>query len=103
MNLKSWKLWSALTSAAVGAAVNFATELRNDVLAWIAVIGLTVLAWWLGSVADQERRRRVVSPPLHQISPVLRWEERKGDARRMVSTTSVRVATEFLKRVPPSL
>lgn len=103
MSLKSWKLWGALATAGVSVAVNLATEWKYNVLAWLAVPVLVVLAVWLGSMADQSGRRGVPGRRVQQISPVLRWDERSGDARRTVSTTSVEVATEFLKRVPPPL
>ena len=100
MNLKSWKLWGALVTAGTAVAVNFATEWKYNVLVWLVVLGLVLLAVWLDSKADQGGRRGG-SDRARQITPVLRWEERNGAARRTVSTTSEKVATEFLKRFPP--
>ncbi|GAA1014022.1 hypothetical protein Aple_042620 [Acrocarpospora pleiomorpha] len=103
MNLKSWKVWGAFATAGVGVAVNLATEWKYNLLAWAAVPVLSALALWLASMADRGGQREVTGHMGQQILPVLRWEERNGHAHRMVSTTSEKVATEFLKRVPPPL
>ncbi|RSN14344.1 hypothetical protein DMB42_07420 [Nonomuraea sp. WAC 01424] len=103
MNLKSWKLWGALATAGIGVAVNFATEWKYNLLVWAAVLVLVVLAVWLDSMAEQSGKLGATGSREQRKPPVLCWEERNGDARRTVSTTSEKVATEFLKRVPPPL
>ncbi|MFC5754919.1 hypothetical protein [Actinomadura rugatobispora] len=104
MKIKPWKVWGALATAGVAIAVNLATEWKYNLLTWAVVLGLVVLAVWFDSKADQGEQHS--EPSRHrgqQIPLVLRCEERNGDARRSVSTTSEKVATEFLKRVPPPL
>ncbi|GAA0384664.1 hypothetical protein Acor_47780 [Acrocarpospora corrugata] len=103
MNLRSWKVWGAFATAGVGVAVNLATEWKYNVLAWAAVPVLSLLALKLGSMADQAGQREATYHQGPQIPPVLRWEERNGRAHRTVSTTSEKVATEFLRRIPPPL
>lgn len=99
MNLKPRKLWSALATAALGVVVNLATELKHNLLAWIAVPVLAILVAELESMVDQGRQRRVLRSQEQALPPVLHYEERNGTAHRTMSTTSEKVATEFLKRV----
>jgi len=103
MNLKARKLWGALTGAGLAVVVNLATEWKHNLLAWAAVPVLAVLVVVLDSLVGKERRRRAPRSRRQPLPLVLHWEEWNGRAHRTVSTTSEKVATEFLKRVPPPL
>lgn len=103
MRLNSWTVWSAVATAAAGVAVNLATEWKHDILAWFAVLVLAVLVGCLGSMADQSGMGKVADRRKRQEHPVLRWDEQNGTARRTVSTTSEKVASQFLRSVPPPL
>jgi len=103
MNLKARKLWCALTAASLAVAVNLATEWKHNLLAWAAVPVLAVLGAWIETMVDKGRQHRATRSRSQPLPVVLHYDERNGSARRTVSTTSEKVATEFLKRVPPPL
>ncbi|GGO05525.1 hypothetical protein GCM10011574_17390 [Microbispora bryophytorum] len=103
MNLKARNLWGALATAGLAVVVNLATEWKHNLLAWVAVPVLATLAVLLEPTIDKGRRHRATSHHRQPLLLVLHWEERNGNARRTVSTTSEKVATEFLRRVPPPL
>ncbi|MBO4269944.1 hypothetical protein [Microbispora triticiradicis] len=100
MNLKAWKLWAALIAASLDVAVNLATEWKHNMLAWAALPVLAGLGAWTGTMADKGIQRRTTRNKWQPLPVVLHYDERNGSARRTVSTTSEKVATEFLKRVP---
>ncbi|MBP2705973.1 hypothetical protein JOL79_19380 [Microbispora sp. RL4-1S] len=100
MNLKARKLWCALTAASLAIAVNLATEWKHDLLAWAAVPALAVMGAWAETMVDKGRQHRAARNKWQSLPVVLHYDERNGSTRRTVSTTSEKVATEFLKRVP---
>jgi hypothetical protein len=100
MKLTSRKFWSTFVAAGVAVGINFATEWKYDLIVWGAVFVLVVLAAWLESRIDSNAQRMVLSERKDREPTVLRWEERNGSSRRSVYTTSEKVATEFVKRVP---
>ncbi|GAA3113960.1 hypothetical protein GCM10020001_036410 [Nonomuraea salmonea] len=102
MRLNSWALWGSIGAAAVGVAVNLATEWKYNVVAWLAVLVLAVAVGWIASMAGESDKGGAAGRS-KSGHPVLRWDEQYGTARRTVSTTSEKVATQFLKSVPPPL
>ncbi|MED7929466.1 hypothetical protein SMD20_34845 [Nonomuraea sp. LP-02] len=99
MSRKSWALWGAVMSAGLGIAVNLATEMKYNMWAWAAVVVVVVLTAWGGFIADQSGQRRAAARRTQPALPVLHWDKRSGSERWTVSTTDVKVATEFLKSV----
>ncbi|WP_182885587.1 hypothetical protein [Microbispora sp. H10885] len=100
MNVKARKLWGALPPAGLAVVVNLATEWKHNLLAWAAVPVLAVLGAWVETMVDKGRQHRAARSKWQPLPVVLHYDERNGSARRTVSTTSEKVATEFLKRVP---
>lgn len=94
---------AGLVEAALNVAVNLATEWKHNPWAWVAVPVLAMVVAWLTYLVSQGGENKTTDHQGQQDPPVLRWEERNGSARRMVSTTSETVATEFLRHVPPPL